>query len=149
MSVLRDVYISGVRSFAPAESKEDIQHIEFSSPLTILVGQNGCGKTTVIEALKFACSGKVPDGTGSGYSFVNDPKLNGKVTTKAQIRLRLYDQTGKQHTILRAMQAESRPNSAKFTRLDTVVLVKEDGGNKDITRKAAEIDKQCEGLLGT
>ena len=38
----------GIRSFSPT----DEQTIEFYSPLTMIVGQNGSGKTTIIECLK-------------------------------------------------------------------------------------------------
>lgn len=41
------------------------QTIEFYSPLTMIVGQNGSGKTTIIECLKYACTGKLPPGGAS------------------------------------------------------------------------------------
>lgn len=49
--------------------------IEFYAPLTMIVGANGCGKTTVIECLKYACTGALPPGARSGQSFVHDPKV--------------------------------------------------------------------------
>lgn len=50
--------IRGIRSFSP---KED-ETIEFYSPLTMIVGQNGCGKTTIIESLKYSTTGAMPPG---------------------------------------------------------------------------------------
>lgn len=52
------------------------QVIEFYSPLTMIVGANGCGKTTIIECLKYACTGMLPPGARSGQSFVHDPKAS-------------------------------------------------------------------------
>ena len=46
MAEIKKLQIQGIRSFGP--SQEDRQNIEFSSPLTLILGQNGCGKTTII-----------------------------------------------------------------------------------------------------
>jgi hypothetical protein len=62
MASLDTLRISGVRSFADDEP----QDISFAKPLTVIVGQNGCGKTTLIEALKYACTGDLPPGSSSG-----------------------------------------------------------------------------------
>ena len=51
--------IRGIRSFSPDRDET----IEFYSPLTMIVGSNGCGKTTIIESLKFACTGSLPPNT--------------------------------------------------------------------------------------
>ena len=70
------------------------QTIKFQPPLTVLVGQNGCGKTvgtfakatarvvcsnhllassqTIIECLKYMSTGTFPPGTSKGKSFVHD-----------------------------------------------------------------------------
>lgn len=71
MAYIEKLLIRGIRSFGPAE--EDEAQLKFTTPLTIILGQNGCGKTTVIEALKYGTCGETP-GLGSG--FVHDPKLN-------------------------------------------------------------------------
>ena len=36
-----------------------------------------CGKTTIIESLKYVCTGTPPPGGDKGKSFVHDPKLAG------------------------------------------------------------------------
>lgn len=46
-------------------------------PLTVIVGANGCGKTTIIECLKYATTGAVPPNSGSGQTFIQDPKMAG------------------------------------------------------------------------
>lgn len=73
MSSVERLKIQGIRSFGP--DKNDEADIRFSSPLTLILGQNGCGKTTIIEALKYACCGELPAGTDQGSGFVHDPKL--------------------------------------------------------------------------
>ena len=41
MSHIKKLSVLGMRSFGPDEPKM----IEFSTPLTLILGQNGCGKT--------------------------------------------------------------------------------------------------------
>ena len=47
--------------------------IEFFYPLTLIVGKNGSGKTTIIECLKMATTGDLPPNCKGGQAFVNDP----------------------------------------------------------------------------
>lgn len=59
MTSLEAMSIQGVRSVAP-----DVQQgIRFLRPLTLIVGENGAGKTTIIECLKYACTGSAPPAT--------------------------------------------------------------------------------------
>lgn len=63
--------IRGIRSYSPYEHK--VQEIEFM-PLTLIVGTNGSGKTTVIEALKFMISGEEPPLSDSRRNFLHTSK---------------------------------------------------------------------------
>ena len=56
MAEISKMTIQGIRSFSPREEKT----IKFLKPLTIIVGDNGCGKTTIIECLKAGCTGDLP-----------------------------------------------------------------------------------------
>ncbi len=67
MSSISKMQIRGIRSFSPDRDET----IEFYSPLTMIVGANGCGKTTIIESLKFACTGSMPPNTKRYYNFVD------------------------------------------------------------------------------
>ena len=49
--------------------------IQFFSPLTLIVGHNGSGKTTVIECLKYATTGQLPPNSKGG-AFIHDPKVS-------------------------------------------------------------------------
>ncbi|KAG0310120.1 DNA repair protein rad50, partial [Dissophora globulifera] len=66
------ILIRGIRSFE-AEGGEAAT-ITFFSPVTLITGHNGSGKTTVIECLKYATTGIFPPGAKTGGVFVNDPK---------------------------------------------------------------------------
>jgi len=53
MSSIDALSIRGIRSF----SADNSQVIKFGKPLTVIIGENGCGKTTIIECLKYATTG--------------------------------------------------------------------------------------------
>lgn len=59
MTSLEAMTIMGVRSVSP----DSQQGIKFLRPLTLIVGENGAGKTTIIECLKYACTGTAPPAT--------------------------------------------------------------------------------------
>lgn len=81
MATLNKMSISGVRSFGSDSS--DTQRIYFGKPFNLILGQNGCGKTTIIEALKYACTSTMPTGAGQGQLFVRDPKLDKQTEVSA------------------------------------------------------------------
>lgn len=70
MSKIDKLSISGVRSFSPAVRET----IQFYTPLTLIVGYNGSGKTTIIECLKYATTGELPPNSKGG-AFIHDPKV--------------------------------------------------------------------------
>lgn len=70
MSRIDKLSISGVRSFSPAVREA----IQFNTPLTLIVGYNGSGKTTIIECLKYATTGELPPNSKGG-AFIHDPKV--------------------------------------------------------------------------
>ena len=93
MSYFDKLLIQGIRSFGPGENER--QQVRFDSPLTIIVGRNGCGKTTIIESLRYVTCGEFPPGCKGGSQFVHDPKIANETETKAQIRLKFNDLASK------------------------------------------------------
>ena len=70
MSQLEKILIRGIRSFNP--DGEEV--LDFTSPLTLIVGHNGAGKTTIIECLKYITTGEYPP-SANKHGFVYDPKV--------------------------------------------------------------------------
>lgn len=71
MSKIRRLSLRGIRNFGD----EDDVSLKFSCPMTLILGPNGTGKTTIIEALKYATTGEFPPGSDKGKSFIHDPNL--------------------------------------------------------------------------
>lgn len=90
MALLHSLQLCGIRSFNP----ESTETINFNSPVTLFLGQNGCGKTTIIESICFALSGELPGGSNGGQGFLNDPKMSQKRVTKGAIKIKFYDTVG-------------------------------------------------------
>ncbi|KAK5642285.1 hypothetical protein RI129_008452 [Pyrocoelia pectoralis] len=147
MATIEKLMLNGLRSFGPQE--EDTQTIKFSSPLTLFLGENGCGKTTIIEALKFACSGDIPGGSKSGQGFVNDPKLSNRISTKGQVRLSIKDPKGNKYTVIKSVQVQNKGMTSTFKRLDsTLKKALPDGTSQVISSRCAEIDNEICDIFG-
>jgi DNA repair protein RAD50 len=71
MTCVEKLLIKGIRSFSP--HNED--PIEFGEPLSLIVGHNGAGKTTIIECLKQATTGAMPPNSQNGKNFVHDTEV--------------------------------------------------------------------------
>ncbi|XP_055551814.1 DNA repair protein RAD50 [Wyeomyia smithii] len=151
MSTISKLEIRGIRSFG-VES-EDVQKIKFQSPLTLIVGQNGCGKTTIIECLKYGLTGEVPPGTDRGKAFVHDPKIFNTVESLGQVKLMVKDITGNRVTATRSMRVSHKGNTkqAKFETLDSVVTMENvvSGQKTNISRpRVADINNDMCDAMG-
>lgn len=98
MSSISKLAIRGIRSFSPFDEEK----IEFFRPLTMILGQNGAGKTTIIESLRTMTSGSLPPHTTGGKSFIHDPRISNVPETKASIKLKFSTVKGKPVFALRS-----------------------------------------------
>jgi len=145
MSRVEKLLIRGVRSFSPLNRGV----IQFFSPLTIIVGHNGAGKTTIIECLKQACTGSMPPNIKSGQAFIHDPKLSGETETKAQITLRIRDTVGNEIVVVRSFQLIQKASKMQFQKVDQSLQMVDAAGKKQVvTYKCADIDATVPMLLG-
>jgi DNA repair protein RAD50 len=88
MASLDKLAIRGIRSF----DDKHIAVIQFF-PVTVIVGANGSGKTTIIECLKYATTGDQPPNTRGG-AFIHDPKMANEKEVMAQVKLRFNAANG-------------------------------------------------------
>ncbi|CAH0514854.1 unnamed protein product [Peronospora belbahrii] len=145
MSSIEKLSIRGIRSFSP--NREEI--IEFYHPLTVLLGDNGCGKTTVIECLKLACTGGLPPGARNGQSLLHDPKIAGTNEVKASIRLRFRNRAQKAMVVQRTYQVRQTKKNLQFKALDGVIRVVNDMGEKvSLNHKCGELDQHIPEMFG-
>ncbi|KAK3916030.1 DNA repair protein RAD50 [Frankliniella fusca] len=144
MATLKKLCIGGVRSFGADDA--DHQFIEFDKPFTLILGRNGCGKTTIIEALKYACTGTFPVGQGS--SFVRDPKLDRRVETRAQIKLQFLSCQGNDTVVSRLLQSTQKVKNISTTALDATISVTSKVGKKQLSGRCADIDELMVQHLG-
>nr|CAD7452813.1 unnamed protein product [Timema tahoe] len=147
MSKLDSVYLQGVRSYGPFD--DDSQSVKFISPITLIMGQNGCGKTTIIEALKYATTGVTPPGSDKGKFFVHDPKLSKVSEVHSLIKLSFVDATQERWAVKRIMVAVQKANDLKFKTLDvTITRTDRNGEKKDFRHRCLEADHILCAALG-
>lgn len=147
MASITKLSVRGVRSFSP---NDDEQVIGFCFPLTIIVGANGCGKTTIIESLKYAVTGSLPPGVKAGQSFVHDPKSIGQSSVKAAIKLRFNNTQGMSMVVSRSMEVAQKKTTASFKALDGTIRTqdRDTGERVTMSHKCTELDKTIPYYLG-
>ncbi|QPG77218.1 hypothetical protein FOA43_004625 [Brettanomyces nanus] len=146
MSSIYKLSISGIRSFSD-ESQETIQ---FGKPLTLIVGTNGSGKTTVIECLRYATSGELPPNTKNGSSFINDPSLHSANETKAQIKLAFQNVNKVSMILSKSLMASRNPKShnISFKTRENQLMAIRNGERQTISSKVADIEPLIPQQLG-
>ena len=136
MSSIEKLSIQGVRSFSP----NSVEEIKFQTPLTLIVGTNGSGKTTIIECLKYATTGDMPPITKSN-GFITDPQFYNITTVNAMVKLHFKNINNKL-VITRNSSLSVDPTSAtKKSTFKTLTKTLEDYNlqtNKKITHEPSK-----------
>ncbi|EJT49074.1 hypothetical protein A1Q1_01723 [Trichosporon asahii var. asahii CBS 2479] len=147
-AALNKLAIRGIRSF----DDKHVQVIEFYSPLTVIVGHNGSGKTvsclkvvevaddqTIIECLKYATTGDLPPNTkGADNQMANEKEV------KAQVRLRFWNVNRQRMTVTRSLQVTTKKTGGLTMKTLEGLLAKTDGNDG----KCSEMDEEVPLLLG-
>ncbi|KAF9915485.1 DNA repair protein rad50 [Lobosporangium transversale] len=147
MSSIEKLLIRGIRSFE--SDSGEAATITFFSPLTLITGHNGSGKTTVIECLKYATTGDMPPGSKGG-AFVNDPKMSDSPSIKAQVRLRFKNVNNQTMSIVRSLSVTVKKTAYTQKTLENVLAAvdPQTGELVTISAKCAELDADVPNHLG-
>ncbi|OCK75050.1 DNA repair protein Rad50 [Lepidopterella palustris CBS 459.81] len=143
MSKIDKLSILGIRSFDNTRSET----IQFQAPLTLIVGFNGSGKTTIIECLKYATTGELPPNSKGG-AFIHDPKLCGENEVLAQVKLSFKSTSQAKMVATRSMQLTVKKASRTFKTLEGQLLMVKDGERTAISSRVAELDQIMPQYLG-
>nr|WJN25016.1 DNA repair protein [Tranzscheliella williamsii] len=148
MASLDKLAIRGVRSF----DDKSINIIQFFQPLTVIVGYNGSGKTTIIECLKYASTGDLPPNTKGG-AFVHDPQMATSNEVKAQVRLRFYAANRVRMNCVRNLQVSRKKGGGLTMKtLEGLLQIADDdaksGKRGTLSTKCSELDEEIPRLLG-
>jgi DNA repair protein RAD50 len=147
MSSIEKMTIQGIRSYGPKDSHTQV--IEFFFPVTLIIGQNGCGKTTIIESLKFATTSDMPPNT-KGSSFVFDPKLINEIEAKGRIKLYFRDTSGMSVQVQKNLCSTQKAKKLEFRTAETIITRynKEGKVASTITSKCINADAEVINAFG-
>lgn len=163
MARLEKLQIQGFRSFSPDETDPGPQKVDFVrrskdysgvsrslvSPLTLILGQNGCGKTTIIECLRYVTTGDAPPGSHNGRNFVHDPKMARENVVNGNVKLQFRGMDNKLYVITRCMEATQKAKQVATKTLDATLTRKlDDGTMNSLSMKCADINAQMFASLG-
>lgn len=143
MSMIDKLYIQGIRSFSPFKG----QSIQFETPLTLIVGCNGSGKTTIIECLKYVTTGELPPNSKGG-AFIHDPKLCGEREVKAQLRLRFNAPGHSVYSIARSILLTMTKTKRTQKTLESTLLKEWEGQSESKSSKTFNINGETCTALG-
>lgn len=144
MSQIDRMMIQGIRSFGPEKGET----IVFTAPLTLIVGWNGSGKTTIIESLKYATTGDLPPNSKTQGAFIHDPKLCNEKEMLAQVKLSFRATSGVRMVATRNLQLTIKKNTRSQKTLEGSLLMIKDGEKHSISTRVAELDQIIPQYLG-
>ncbi|KAI8306520.1 DNA repair protein rad50 [Colletotrichum sp. SAR11_59] len=142
MSKIDKLSVQGIRSFGGSR-----ETISFYTPLTLIVGYNGSGKTTIIECLKYATTGEQPPNSKGG-AFVHDPKLCGEKEVLAQVKLAFTSTSGLKFVATRSLQLTVKKTTRSLKTLEGSLACNNNGERTVTSSRVAQMDEWIPRELG-
>lgn len=137
--------LTSVRSFDNTHGET----IQFLAPLTLIVGYNGSGKTTIIECLKYATTGLLPSNSKTGGAFIHDPALCGEREVLAQVKLSFKSTSGAKMVATRSLSLTVKKGTIRTQKtLEGTLLMSRAGERTVISSRVAELDHIMPQYLG-
>ncbi|KAK2598306.1 hypothetical protein N8I77_011729 [Diaporthe amygdali] len=145
MSRIEGMTVQGIRSFGPQIREQ----ITLNTPLTLIVGYNGSGKTTIIECLKYATTGDLPPNSKGG-AFVYDPKLHTNKEVPASVVLKFKGTDGTRYIVNRHLKVTlMKTGNRKFQTLETSIKEVLPNGEKNTkSSNVGQVDEMVPNRLG-
>lgn len=136
MSSIDKLSITGIRSFSTTNS----QDIKFFTPLTLIVGYNGSGKTTIIECLKYATTSELPPNSAKGGAFIHEPDLLGERSVLAKVMLKYKTPPDTTYVLSRQIQLTVKKSTRTQKTLEGSLLQILDGEKTTMSKQKAKLD---------
>ncbi|EME46566.1 hypothetical protein DOTSEDRAFT_70544 [Dothistroma septosporum NZE10] len=144
MSKIDKLQIRGIRSF----DHRNPMSIQFHAPLTLIVGTNGSGKTTIIECLKYVTTGELPPNAARGASFVHDPSMAGEKEVLAQVKVSFTSANGARMVCTRNLQLTVKKTARTVKTLEGSIKMVKDGEKNTVSSRVAEMNGLMPRSLG-
>ncbi|KAI5359465.1 putative DNA repair protein Rad50 [Septoria linicola] len=144
MSKIQKLSICGIRSF----DHKSTMAIEFKAPLTLIVGMNGSGKTTIIECLKYVTTGELPPNCSNGQSFIHDPKMSGEKEVMAQVKLLFTGTDGARMVCSRSLSVTVKKDTRSFKTLEGSIRMQKSGERNVLSSRVIEMNAVLPRFLG-
>lgn len=135
MSRIKRLSIRGIRNFSDEKESEPIV---FTRPMTLILGPNGTGKTTIIECLRYATTGDFPPGTDAGRCFIFDPKLTSNTSVRGVIKAEVINRKGDSMVVSKTVECTQLAKSMKLKSLDSTITRTE-----VVSKKRSQISGRC------
>ena len=143
--MIKSLQISGIRSFSP---NSEIT-LNFDEKLTLIIGDNGSGKSTIVESLKVATTGIFPPGSDNGRCFIHDPKFHSKPDITGTIRLNFSSPELKDYKISRSFYLNRKSDKLELKKTENLIsFIEPDGKEYEKSVRVNEIDSLVPELLG-